>query len=593
MRLTRIEIENFKGIGEKQSIELAPITLLFGPNSAGKSTILQALHYLREILERQNADPDQTVAGGLIDLGGFKTVVHNHDLTNPIRINVELDISEDLGGDCLPNNGNKGLTEDIITIPIRYFSVSDDEPDENHIIKNIGVGIEVRWSEKLNAPYISRLIIRANNILFAEINSPPDKGRARLDFMNYAHPLLGPDSNLMDEEHSSIESKKIMERESPPIFATGNDDERDLYDDVNPFESPLGDTLFDLSPEYAGQSERIAEGEAITQFPLSVETDFGALPDLNKKLNLKLKDIEIVAENDGENLSQNKRKHVQDLIDELVLDPVRILRNYLSDMTYIGPLREIPIRGFRPKLSPDENRWANGLAAWDLLYNDHREKLLDRVNEWLSSESHLNTGYRLEKTKFKEIAIPSRFSQILDRGLNEDDLGELQELWENLESASKIVLRDFEKGIVVYPSDVGVGISQMLPVVVGCLSDRDGLLSIEQPELHIHPAIQVGMGDLLIEAVQTDEAAISSGKSLLIETHSEHIMLRLLRRVREKSDNELPPGITGLTTDDLSVVYVESGIEGVSFRNLRVSDDGDFLDRWPKGFFEERAEELF
>ena len=56
MRLSRIEIENFKGIGPAQIIDLKPITLLFGPNSAGKSTILQSLHYLREILERRNGD---------------------------------------------------------------------------------------------------------------------------------------------------------------------------------------------------------------------------------------------------------------------------------------------------------------------------------------------------------------------------------------------------------------------------------------------------------------------------------------------------------------------------------------------------------
>jgi predicted ATP-dependent endonuclease of OLD family len=52
MRISLIEIENFKGIGGRQLIDLKPITLLFGPNSAGKSTILQSLHYIREILER-------------------------------------------------------------------------------------------------------------------------------------------------------------------------------------------------------------------------------------------------------------------------------------------------------------------------------------------------------------------------------------------------------------------------------------------------------------------------------------------------------------------------------------------------------------
>ena len=57
MRLRRLEIENFKGIGAKQVIDLAPITLLFGANSAGKSTILQSLHYVREVLARGNPDP--------------------------------------------------------------------------------------------------------------------------------------------------------------------------------------------------------------------------------------------------------------------------------------------------------------------------------------------------------------------------------------------------------------------------------------------------------------------------------------------------------------------------------------------------------
>lgn len=70
-------------------------------------------------------------------------------------------------------------------------------------------------------------------------------------------------------------------------------------------------------------------------------------------------------------------------------------------------------------------------------------------------------------------------------------------------------------------------------------------------------------------------------------------MLRLLRRIRETTGGELPPGVVGLSVDDLSVIYVESADAGVRFRPLRVDGDGEFIDRWPKGFFEERAEELF
>src|SRR4051812_26614880 len=87
--LTAITIENFKGISAEVTVPLRPITLLFGANSAGKSTILQALHYARELLERNNADADIPIAGGnAIDLGGFRNMVHRHDLTKSIKIGI-------------------------------------------------------------------------------------------------------------------------------------------------------------------------------------------------------------------------------------------------------------------------------------------------------------------------------------------------------------------------------------------------------------------------------------------------------------------------------------------------------------------------
>src|SRR5689334_1203679 len=75
MTITAVTIQNFKGIGEAAGMEeavrvdLKPITLLFGANSAGKSSVLQAMLYVREVLARRNTDPDLTQLGGeFVDL---------------------------------------------------------------------------------------------------------------------------------------------------------------------------------------------------------------------------------------------------------------------------------------------------------------------------------------------------------------------------------------------------------------------------------------------------------------------------------------------------------------------------------------------
>jgi hypothetical protein len=378
----------------------------------------------------------------------------------------------------------------------------------------------------------------------------------------------------------------------------------------DPFSTPLGNEIWELSREISADTTK----NRTVEFRIAVETALGALPDLDRPLVLDLVEIDqnlilqryatgaasLRLSKEGERaaadeyeLERRRRAGLSALLDELVLGPIRIVRDYLNAMTYVGPLREIPSRKYRPRLSPDESRWAQGLAAWDLLYTDASGKLLEEVNSWLGGEERLKTGYRLEKFQFKEVQVPSRFHQLFERGLSEDDLSELEELYATLSGRSEIALRDFEKGIIVASSDVGVGISQMIPVIVGCLRSQQGILAIEQPELHVHPAIQVGLGDLFIQAVQTNESIIGAGKTLLVETHSEHIMLRLLRRIRETTENEVPPGAIGLSPTDLAVIYVESSDSGVHFRPLRVDAEGEFIDQWPKGFFEERAKELF
>ena len=87
--ITDLWIENFKGIGKRQHIPLRPITLLFGKNSAGKSTVLHALLYLKEILVNGNCDPTHQLDGeNTISFGGFHTLVHKTKDNSADSINL-------------------------------------------------------------------------------------------------------------------------------------------------------------------------------------------------------------------------------------------------------------------------------------------------------------------------------------------------------------------------------------------------------------------------------------------------------------------------------------------------------------------------
>ena len=131
---------------------------------------------------------------------------------------------------------------------------------------------------------------------------------------------------------------------------------------------------------------------------------------------------------------------------------------------------------------------------------------------------------------------------------------------------------------------MGVGVSQLFPLIVAANTSLKGFVAIEQPELHVHPRIQVEIGDLLTQ--------ITDGPNFIVETHSEHIILRLLKRIRQTTDGELPKGFIPVTPADVSINYLDASEHGVQITRLNIDKDGEFIERWPGGFFAERREEL-
>lgn len=562
MPITAITIENFKGIKAPVRIELKPITLLFGPNSAGKSTIIQALHYAREIFERQNLNPDRTIIGGeAIDLGGFESLVHNHDLTLPIKIWFELDLrKEDLpiyhdgevefiGSDLLDNADSAFLMEVVSRVSLA------------------SVGVTIRWSEQLAKPYVAAYTVHANSENLIEVESSPDGKQVFISNINPFNPIfLGTE----DIEEAKKRANDILDAAAKVV----SDSDSDFWSNVA--FSDLGDMLMSQLHYF-----KLEQGIPGLTRPINVEKQNSPLPIWGKNLTL---DGSIWAE--GLDQDFGAAANFVRVLSSLMVGPGELVRDWLRKICYIGPLREVPSRNHKPSTSPEESRWANGLAAYDILFFSD-DAFIGKVNDWLTQEERLASGYSVEVKKYRELEADNPLMLAMLQGRILDEEADLRNTLLALPIKRRLLIRDEARNIELSPQDIGVGISQVLPVVVAALHQKTGLVAIEQPELHIHPAFQVALGDLFIEQIRE-----RPDLTFILETHSEHLMLRFLRRIRETGENEAPDNRT-LTPAELSIYFIEQGEAGISCHSIRVDEDGDFIDRWPKGFFVERAKELF
>lgn len=125
-------------------------------------------------------------------------------------------------------------------------------------------------------------------------------------------------------------------------------------------------------------------------------------------------------------------------------------------------------------------------------------------------------------------------------------------------------------------TSVGTGVSQLLPVIVMCAQAPIGsLLLIEQPELHLHPRVQQRLTDFLL-------AIARSGRHLIVETHSEYLVSRLRRRMAEDLDDVLRDSIG---------IYFAKRVNGATTYDLVKTDQYGGIEEWPEHFFDQATEE--
>jgi predicted ATPase len=149
----------------------------------------------------------------------------------------------------------------------------------------------------------------------------------------------------------------------------------------------------------------------------------------------------------------------------------------------------------------------------------------------------------------------------------------------DLPTESELVLVPEDGNIDLKPPDVGIGISQILPVVAASVGEHERLVLIEQPELHVHPRVQAELGDLFIET------SVRGPHSYILETHSEHLILRIMRRIRETGEGKPHNGFP-VTGDDVAVYYVSVEKDHTALRRIDIDRKGEFVQPWPDDFFE-------
>lgn len=556
--IKNIEITNFKGIKDTVSIDLKPITLLFGPNSAGKSTIIQAMHFLKEILERKNYSPRQTAYGGrAMDLGGFLNLVHGHDKDKTVTISIELDLSE---------NDLPSAQEEAENEKTNLFSYSRFSGESFNGI----LTFDLRWIKQLNRVEVTKYELFVNNHEFATIlldYQNPKNVHAYFDDINIQHPI-----------------------------------QIDAYNDGTLFTGVVG--------------------QEIENFRIEIENPKSVIPNWQNgiKIRDKFYSVDKIADWFGEDREAedviHNYKSMMELVCKVMWGYGKLLLNELEKFRYIGPMREIPSRNFDPHFSGEIERWADGLAAWDLIYTKNVN--FDNINKWLS---HLKINYELQNEEYFYLSneqlttlsedIKHILVDTIDNKAQESDLDlpllkegftyeinraiadSVDKIFKNIKNnkdtpkKNEIYIKDKKTEIRLKPYDIGVGISQILPVIVGVLNQVDSILAIEQPELHLHPAIQVELADLFINQINMKPDVV-----YLVETHSEHFMLRFLRRIEERYKNKIKDKELLIEHENINVFVIEDSVPFKGY-SLPIDETGEFEKEWPNGFFEEREEELF
>lgn len=548
-----IIIENFRCFEKEQDIPIKPLTLIYGANSSGKSSILKAIMALKQTYEFKESANEVFIGNGeFVDIGGFRDFVNNKE--KPFCIEKEFEYKElvrrrpdhaftpkslDLKNISIKYHYNLDKNNKLILELIKIFAKGKDEhktllislektidPKTIGLIKKYHYFSRARTGLTNSSPQNIYKVKKVNSEFLLELlDLDFSKSPQKLSILEKLDSIISRynvDAQLALFEHPK---RAIIDRaiKYKNFFEMGQSEAKEQYlDEMNNFIKNSYAFIFDSLWLYPVPLER--DDVEINLFDIGYDERF-FIPD---------DDSENCKEYFGAMFAIDIRTFVESLN--------RQIEKYLEGIKYIGPLRKMPERYYNFSHSSSDYVGKAGENTANILAKN--PKIKNKINNKLR---RFDIGYQVRTQKLKE------------------DLYYLS--LQDTESEQKVQ---------VAINDVGFGISQILPIILQSFSSKRESIFIEQPEIHLHPKLQAELGELFVESYKENK------NSFIIETHSETLMLRIQKLIRSGK----------LSNNDVSVIYVDKTSFGSECIPLELNSKGEFKQKWPNGFFEEAFNEL-
>jgi AAA15 family ATPase/GTPase len=561
--LLEYQITNFKSFAGPVNIPIKPITLIFGPNSSGKSSIFQSLLMLKQTFE-EGREEVLHPRGNLVDLGSFKEFIFEQNL----RHSFSFKMTFKKPARFFPAPPSPGFDAELGYVPeddfYRHF-------EESINFNEIALSKTYAVSNSANLiPFISKIDLFLGDKK-GPILSYVRKG-SKNDFIaayNFHHNYWRSYWETFDKE----KDETLPEFGGGGTIKVNTENINNLFNEYIAYRDEEIKTLKAWVKRGQSKKEVLQKKLKLLSDQIRIITNLEGFEKAiavysfvidaseNFKCFLQGDESQAFSVYGSRGIDSILQEKFPSLYGGYARDPSffrevteELMEKWLSNIIYIGPLREFP------------QRYYMGENLLNGFWKDF----------WLEKEFRSKTALAAINKEIRKYG--------LDYKLKADDI---YSSTSNIKVASSIRFVD-NHGISINMRDVGFGYSQILPIVIQSILAREKTFLIEQPELHLHPALQAEIGDLFIKT-----ALGKQKNTFLLETHSEHLILRLLRRIRETTCGELPNGAQPITPDQLAVLYVQQGKNGSEVINIPVTEDGEFDAKWPNGFFTEREKELF